>query len=50
LRNEDGKGTPEPAAWPLEHAALYSLGWVVIVIAVFAPLAVRKYEQAASGR
>ncbi len=44
------EGTPEPTAWPLEHAALYSLGWVVIIIAVFAPLAVRKYEQAASGR
>ena len=43
-------GTPEPTAWPLEHAALYSLGWVVIIIAVFAPLAVRKYEQAESGR
>jgi ABC transporter DrrB family efflux protein len=43
------EGTPEPTAWPLENAALYSLGWVVIIIAVFAPLAVRKYEQAAAG-
>lgn len=37
---------PEPTAWPLEHAAIYSLGWVAIIIAVFAPLAVRKYQKA----
>ena len=43
------EGTPEPTAWPLEHAALYSLGWVVVIIAVFAPLAVRTYERSAAG-
>ena len=37
-------GTPEPTAWPLQHAALYALMWVAIIIAVFAPLAVRRYQ------
>ena len=37
-------GTPEPTAWPLQHAVLYSLLWVVVIIAVFAPLAVRRYR------
>ncbi len=41
---------PEPTAWPLEHAALYSLAWVAIIIGVFAPLAVREFRRAASGR
>ena len=39
-------GTPEPAAWPLQNAVLYTLIWVVIIIAVFAPLAVRRYKMA----
>jgi ABC-2 type transport system permease protein len=41
-------GTPEPAAWPLQNAALYTLLWVVIIIAVFAPLAVSRYKNAAA--
>ncbi len=43
------EGTPEPTAWPLENAALYSLGWVAVILAVFVPLATRKFEQAATG-
>ncbi len=39
-------GTPEPTAWPLQNAVLYTLIWVVIIIAVFAPLAVRRYKKA----
>ena len=39
-------GIPEPTVWPLQNAALYSLIWVVIIIAVFAPLAIRRYETA----
>ena len=39
-------GTPEPTAWPLQNAVFYTLMWVVILIAVFAPLAVRKYDRA----
>ena len=42
------EGAPEPTAWPLEHAALYSLGWVAIILAVFIPLAVREYQRAAT--
>jgi len=37
-------GTPEPTAWPLQNAVLYTLIWVVIIITVFAPLAVRRYK------
>ena len=40
-------GAPEPTAWPLEHAVLYSLLWVAIILGVFGPLAVRRYQQAA---
>jgi ABC-type multidrug transport system permease subunit len=36
-------GTPEPTGWPLQNAVPYTLGWVVIIISVFAPLAVRRY-------
>ena len=35
---------PEPTAWPLQNAALYTLLWVVFTIAIFAPLAVRRYK------
>lgn len=40
----------EPTAWPLEHAGLYALGWALIIIAVFAPLSVRRYQRAATAR
>jgi ABC transporter DrrB family efflux protein len=39
-------GTPEPTAWPLQNAGLYTLLWVVIIISVFGPLAVRRYKRA----
>ncbi|GMQ97801.1 MAG: ABC transporter permease [Acidimicrobiia bacterium] len=39
-------GTPEPTAWPLQNATLYTLIWVVVIIAIFGPLAVRKYKRA----
>ena len=39
-------GTPEPTVWPLENPVLYTLIWVVVIIAVFAPLAVRRYTRA----
>jgi ABC-type multidrug transport system permease subunit len=41
-------GTPSPAAWPLQNAALYTLLWVLIIIAVFAPPAVSRYKKAAA--
>jgi len=40
-------GIPEPTVWPLRNAVLYTLIWVVLIIAVFAPLAVHRYRTAA---
>jgi ABC transporter DrrB family efflux protein len=37
-------GLAEPAPWPMQHAALYTLGWIALIIAVFAPLAIRRYS------
>jgi ABC-type polysaccharide/polyol phosphate export permease len=39
---------PAPDAWSLQHPVLYTLIWVGIILAVFIPLSVRKYQQAAS--
>ena len=39
-------GTPEPTSWALQNAALYTLMWVAVTIAIFAPLAVRQYNRA----
>ncbi len=38
-------GTPEPTAWSLQNPVLYTLLWVVATVAIFAPLAVRRYER-----
>ena len=37
-----------PDVWSLQHPVLYTLLWVGIILAVFIPLSVRKYQQAAS--
>jgi ABC-type multidrug transport system permease subunit len=37
-------GTPEPNVWPLQNPVLYTLIWVVVIIAIFAPLAVHRYK------
>ena len=39
-------GTPEPSAWPMQNAALYTVIWIVAIIAVFAPLSVRRFRRA----
>ena len=39
-------GTPPPEAWPLANPVLYTLIWVVVIIAVFAPLSVARYKKA----
>ena len=39
-------GTPEPTVWSLQNPVLYTLIWVVIIIGVFAPLAVHRYKRA----
>ena len=46
-------GNPRPGrrratAWPLQHPQLYTLIWVVIIVAVFVPLASLQYRRAAS--
>ena len=41
-------GVPVPDAWSLQHPVLYTLVWVVIILAVFVPLATRQYARAAS--
>jgi pimeloyl-ACP methyl ester carboxylesterase len=41
---------PEPGAWALQHGVLYTLIWVVAIIAIFAPLAIRKYTTTGSTR
>jgi ABC-2 type transport system permease protein len=38
-------GTPEPTAWSLQNPVLYTLIWVVIIISVFAPLSVARYQR-----
>lgn len=38
-------GLPEPSSWALQHPVLYTTGWIVGIIAVFAPLAVRRYAK-----
>ena len=42
--------TPEPTVWPLQNAVLYTLIWVVLIIGIFAPLAVRRYKRMHGGR
>lgn len=41
-------GTPQPEVWPLENPVLYTLIWVVIFIAIFAPLSIAKYRKVKS--
>ena len=39
---------PPADAWPMQHPVLYTLLWVVGILAVFVPLATRQYAKAAS--
>ena len=43
-------GSPEPTAWPLDNPVLYTLIWIALIIAVFAPLSIRRYTRAAHRR
>jgi ABC transporter DrrB family efflux protein len=38
-------GTPAPTAWPLQNPALYTIIWIVMIVAIFAPLAVHRYTK-----
>jgi ABC-2 type transport system permease protein len=37
-----------PEAWSIQHPVLYTLLWVVLILAVFVPLSVRQYRRTAS--
>ena len=37
-----------PDVWALQHPALYTLAWAVLLVAVFVPLATRQYKRATS--
>ncbi|HEY0640526.1 MAG TPA: ABC transporter permease [Pseudonocardiaceae bacterium] len=39
---------PAPDAWPLQNPVLASLGWSVVMLLVFVPLAVDRYKKAVS--
>ena len=41
---------PKPTSWALAHPAIYTLIWVTAIVAVFAPLAVRRYNRVAAKR
>ena len=46
-------GNPNPAAsvqvWPMQHPELAVIGWSAVLLAVFAPLAVRLYRRKSAG-
>jgi ABC-2 type transport system permease protein len=39
---------PAPHEWPLQHPEIYTLIWIVVLLAIFIPLSVRLYKRAAS--
>jgi ABC transporter DrrB family efflux protein len=39
---------PTPDAWPLQHPVAASLGWIVVMLVIFVPLAVSRYKKAVS--
>ena len=39
-------GTPDPTVWPLQNPVIYTLIWAAVIIAIFAPLAVLRYQKA----
>ena len=47
LRKQFGNPVADqgPQPWPIQHAALYTLIWVVAIVVVCAPLAVRAYAR-----
>ena len=41
-------GTPEGAPWPITHPMAYTIIWMVLIVVVCAPLAVRLYQRSIS--
>ncbi|MCW2813379.1 MAG: drrB [Nocardioides sp.] len=38
-------GQPAPDAWSMQHPVVYTLLWVVLILAVFVPLSVRQFKR-----
>jgi ABC transporter DrrB family efflux protein len=43
-----GPGAVVPDVWSLQHAEVYTLIWVVIILGVFVPVSIRQYQRTAS--
>ena len=41
-------GLPQSSAWSLQNPVLYTLLWIVILLAIFVPLSTRQYKRSAS--
>ncbi len=39
---------PPPDTWSMQHPIVYTLIWIVVLLAIFIPLSVRQYKRAAS--
>ncbi|MCE2526902.1 MAG: ABC transporter permease, partial [Actinomycetia bacterium] len=39
-------GAPDPTVWPLQNPVIYTLIWAAVIITIFAPLAVFRYQKA----
>ena len=39
---------PPPEGWPIQNAKLVSVAWIVLILAIFIPLAIRAYKKAAA--
>jgi ABC-2 type transport system permease protein len=39
------EGVPQPDVWSLQNPVAYTLIWIVLFIAIFAPLSVRRYKR-----
>jgi ABC-2 type transport system permease protein len=39
---------PAPEAWPLQNPILATLGWTVIILLIFVPMAINRYRKAVS--
>jgi ABC-type multidrug transport system permease subunit len=36
---------PEPTVWSLQNPVLYTLIWIGLILVIFVPLSVRKYQR-----
>ncbi len=41
-------GTAPTEPWSMAHPTLYTIIWVVVIVAIFAPLSIRRYQRTAS--